>query len=305
MKKALIIGAGGFVGPYLYNFLLNKGIDVLATKLESETNKQNIKCVNLDILNQNQITDILKSFQPDVIYHLAAQSSVKLSWEKPQLTYQINVIGCINLLEATKTVCPNSKIILIGSSEEYGSFDKLPIKEDAPIKSTNFYASSKASQHDIGMIYHKAYGMNVIAVRAFNHIGVGQNTMFVVPSFAMQIANLEKCGGGKINVGNLTSKRDFSDVRDIVNAYYLLGEKGKSGETYNVGSGKSISIKTILDKLISYAKYPIDIEIDQNKFRPIDTPDIYADITKLVKDTGFKPEYDIDDTLKEILESFR
>lgn len=306
--KALVIGAAGFVGPYLCKNLLDNGFDVLATKLENENSKGEFKFVNLNILKKEEIDALLKEFTPDVIFHLAAQSSVKLSWERPQLTFSINVIGAINLLESVKEFAKNAKVVLIGSGEEYGQIDqsKLPVKEDTKIEANNFYAVSKATQNRIGRIYAKAYGLNVVSVRAFNHIGVGQLDTFVIPSFCKQVVEIEKTNKpGVIKVGNLSSKRDFTDVRDIVNAYRLLALKGKSGETYNVGSGHSYKIEDLLNIILSLTNASVKVEIDPARFRPVDTPEVRADISKLVKDTGYKVEHDLKDTIKEIMDSYR
>ncbi len=306
--KALVIGAAGFVGPYLCKNLIDNGFDVLATKLENENSKGDFKFVNLNILKKEEIDALLKEFAPDVIFHLAAQSSVKLSWERPQLTFSINVIGAINLLESVREFAKNAKVVLIGSGEEYGQIDqsKLPVKEDAKIEANNFYAVSKATQNSIGRIYAKAYGLNVVSVRAFNHIGVGQLDTFVIPSFCKQVVEIEKTNKpGVIKVGNLSSKRDFTDVRDIVNAYRLLALKGKSGETYNVGSGRSYKIEDLLNIILSLTNASVKVEIDPARFRPVDTPEVRADISKLVKDTGYKVKHDLKDTIKEIMDSYR
>ena len=306
--KALVIGAAGFVGPYLCKNLKDNGFKVLATKLEHENVKGDFDFVNLNILKKEEIDSLLKEFAPDVIFHLAAQSSVKLSWERPQLTFEINVIGAINLLESIKKFAKDAKVVLIGSGEEYGQIDqnKLPVNEDTKIEANNFYAVSKATQNRIGRIYSKAYGLNVISVRAFNHIGVGQLDTFVIPSFCKQVVEIEKSGKpGVIRVGNLSSKRDFTDVRDIVNAYRLLALKGKSCETYNVGSGKAYKIEELLNIILSLTTSSIKVEIDPARFRPVDTPEIRADISKLVNDTGYKVEHDLKDTIKEIMDSFR
>ena len=306
--KALVIGAAGFVGPYLCKNLLDNGFNVLATKLENENSKGEFKFVNLNILKKEEIDALLKEFAPDVIFHLAAQSSVKLSWEKPQLTFSINVIGAINLLESVREFASKAKVVLIGSGEEYGQIDqsKLPVKEDTKIEANNFYAVSKATQNSIGRIYAQAYGLNVVSVRAFNHIGVGQLDTFVIPSFCKQVVEIEKTNKpGVIKVGNLSSKRDFTDVRDIVNAYRLLALKGKSGETYNVGSGHSYKIEDLLNIILSLTNASVKVEIDPARFRPVDTPEVRADISKLVKDTGYKVEHDLKDTIKEIMDSYR
>ncbi len=306
MKKILVIGASGFVGPYLCKNLIDNGYDVFGSKLESQKQNFNGQCVDLNILNEDEIIKTIDEIKPDYIIHLAAQSSVKLSWDNPSLTFNINVIGIINIFEALRKLNLRPRILIVGSSEEYGKVNKNLIDENIETDPLNFYALSKVTQEKIALIYHKNYGFDVICARSFNHIGPGQSTQFVVSNFAKQIVDIEKTNkDGNIYVGNLSAKRDFSDVRDIVNAYRLLIEKGQSGQLYNVGSGNSIEISEILSKLISLSKAKINVVIDKNRFRPIDTPEIKANINKLKNDTGFKKEHNIDETLLEVLNYFR
>ena len=306
MKKVLVIGANGFVGPYLCNNLIEHGYDVFGTKLITEETHFNGKCFDIDILNKDNIEQVINRINPDYIVHLAALSSVKLSWDKPDLTFQINVIGIINIFEVLRKLNLRPRILLVGSSEEYGEIKKPIVNETYNVNPLNFYALSKVTQEKIGKIYKDNYGFDVVFARSFNHIGPGQSTQFVVSDFANQIAQIEKDNTlNEIHVGNIKAKRDFSDVRDIVNAYRLLLEKGKNGEIYNVGSGKCISIEEILNYLISFSNKKINIVIDENKFRPIDTPEIKADISKLVKDTGYSNQFDIKQTLFNVLEYFR
>lgn len=307
MKKVLVIGANGFVGPYLCNNLIEHGYDVFGTKLASEKILFNGKWFDIDILDKDSIKNVIEIIKPDFIVHLAALSSVKLSWDKPDLTFQINVIGIINIFETLKNLKLKPRILLVGSSEEYGQINKSTVREDHKVNPLNFYALSKVTQEKIGKIYKDNYGFDVIFARSFNHIGPGQSTQFVVSDFANQIANIEKenNNNNEIHVGNLKAKRDFSDVRDIVNAYRLLLEKGVNGEIYNVGSGKSISIEEILNCLISFSNKKINIKVDENKFRPIDTPEIKADISKLINDTGYTIQFDIKQTLFNVLQYFR
>lgn len=306
MKKILVIGASGFAGPYLCKNLIDSGYDVFGSKLESQKQNFNGQCVNLNILNEDEIIKTIDEIKPDYIIHLAAQSSVKLSWDNPSLTFNINVIGIINIFEALRKLNLRPRILIVGSSEEYGKVNKNLIDENIETDPLNFYALSKVTQEKIALIYHKNYGFDVICARSFNHIGPGQSTQFVVSNFAKQIVDIEKTNkDGNIYVGNLSAKRDFSDVRDIVNAYRLLIEKGQNGQLYNVGSGNSIEISEILSKLISLSKAKINVVIDKNRFRPIDTPEIKANINKLKNDTRFKAEHNIDETLLEVLNYFR
>ena len=307
--NALIIGGAGFVGAYLIKRLASeKGCNVTATKLPYEALEADCNAVNLDILDPQQVCEVLSELRPDCIFHLAAQSSVKLSWERPQLTVDVNIKGAVNVLEAVRTLDYKPKVLLIGSGEEYGFVreGESPVNEENPLRAGNIYAVTKACQNMLGSVYARAYGLDVIMIRAFNHIGAGQLPTFVVSDFCKQAAEIEKgIAEPVIKVGNLSAKRDFSDVRDVVNAYVLLSKHGKSGETYNVGSGKAVEIKKILDIVVSKATADIRIEIDPKKLRPVDVPVIEADISKITADTGWKPEISLEDTITGVLDYWR
>lgn len=306
-----VIGAAGFVGPYLIDEIYNElSKDIIATKLPHEelsTNKA--KPMNLDILNIEHLSQFIKDNQPDYIFHLAAQSSVALSWKNPTLTIDINIKGIVNLLDAIKKINDyHPKILIIGSGEEYGLIEKnkVPIKEEYVLKPGNIYAATKACQNMIATIYAKAYNMNIVMTRSFNHFGPRQAPSFVVADFCKQVADIENGKQEpKIIVGNLSSKRDFTDVRDVVCAYVKLINNGKPGETYNVGSGKSYNIEYILKEIIKRSTKKISIEIDKNKFRPIDIPIIEADIEKLRTDTGWEPKISISKTIEDTLNYWR
>lgn len=310
MKKVVIIGAAGFVGHYLIDHLYEQyGWSIVATKMKAEIlEKEEIKVVDLDILEPESITALFEKERPDYIIHLAAQSSVALSWKNPQLTVDINIKGTCNVLEAVRTLDYKPRILLIGSGEEYGHIrpEESPVAETNSVRPGNIYAATKACQNMIGNIYAKAYGMDVMMVRAFNHIGPNQLPIFVVADFCSQVAAIEK--GEKepvICVGNLAAKRDFTDVRDVVRAYGMIMLKGQSGVTYNVGRGTSIAINDILEKILAMSQTAIKVQIDEKKFRPVDIPDIVADTTLLQKDTGWKPEIALEQTLEETLNYWR
>lgn len=310
-QNALIIGAAGFVGGYLARELLSNGFHVSLTKLPFENiNIENTDVFNCDVTSYNSVYETVTAVQPDVIYHLAAQSSVKVSWEKPSLTLDINVNGTLNLLEVCRTLPSENRprILLIGSAEEYGKVtpDMCPINEECSCNPANIYALSKLTQNHLGRLYASAYGLDIINVRAFNHTGPGQSPSFVLSDFCRQVAEIER--GRKtpiIRVGNLDAKRDFTDVRDIVKAYILLSEKGKSGETYNVGSGKAISISELLSEVLSTSDTEIKIETDPEKLRPSDVPLHVADISKIREETGWTPTIPLSKTIKDTLEAHR
>lgn len=308
--KALIIGAAGFVGNYLIKHIQETyDWKLVATKLENETLEyDNIQVYNLNILYKEEITALLKEMQPDYIFYLAAQSSVSLSWKNPLLTVDINIKGCLNLLECLRELEQNPRILLIGSGEEYGYIqpEDTPVKETTVLAPGNIYAATKACQNMLGTIYARAYNMNIILVRAFNHVGPGQTPTFVVSDFCRQVALIEN---GKqapvIKVGNLEAMRDFTDVRDVVRAYGMLIQKGVKGYTYNIGSGHAVRIRSLLENILKLSTVPITVEIDSAKLRPLDIPIIEADISKLTECISWKPEIPQIQTLQETLGYWR
>ncbi len=307
--KALIIGGAGFVGGYLIRELDSAGQEVFATCLENENISGNCSVRTLNILDADAVSEVIGEIKPDVIYHLAAQSSVSLSWKKPQLTADINVIGTINVLEAVKN-CEKKdiRLILIGSGEEYGFIrkDACPLTEEEPLNPGNIYAATKACQGMLGEIYARAYKMDIIMVRAFNHSGPQQLPMFVISDFCRQIALIEKGDSPAVmSVGNLAAKRDFTDVRDVVRAYRLLGEKGIGGRTYNVGRGKAVEIQYILDTALSFSQKEIEVKQDPARMRASDIPVIEPDVSRIYGDTGWKAEISMEKTIEDTLNYWR
>ncbi len=307
MKKAIIIGAAGFVGGYLIDHLKDDmNWEIYATKLSIEKMKRkDVEVYDLDILNKEEIVKIFEKIKPDYIFSLAAQSSVSLSWKNPLLTVDINIKGAINILDAVREIDKyDPRIMLIGSSEEYGYVkeDEIPVKEENNLRPGNIYAVTKVCQNMIGKIYSDAYGMNIVNVRAFNHIGPKQAPIFVVSDFCKQVSEIEKgLREPIIYTGNLEAKRDFTDVRDIVRTYSALALNGKKGETYNVGSGKAVSIKEILDIILKNSTKDIEVRRDENRYRPIDIPIIEADIEKLKEITDWKREILLEKSIEDIL----
>ncbi len=308
--RALIIGGAGFVGKYLLRHLSETcPWQLHVTKLPSETiDFEGAAVHDLDILNREDILDLLGSVRPDYIFHLAAQSSVSVSWKYPNLTADINITGCINLLEALRASGQKPSVLLVGSGEEYGYIrpEDTPIREDTLPRPGNIYAVTKACQNMIGSVYARAYQLNIMMVRAFNHIGPGQAPTFVVSDFCRQTAMIEKgLAAPVIRVGNLSARRDFTDVRDVVRAYALLIQRGQRGETYNIGSGRSIEIRTLLRKILDLSTADIAVETDPARLRPVDVPLIEADITKISECTGWHPEIPLETTLLETLNYWR
>lgn len=303
--NALIVGGAGFVGSYLTEALLAVGENVSATKLPNESIAYPVQVYNLNLEDRGAVRKILEEVRPDVIYHLAAQSSVKLSWQDPSLTTRINALGSVHLFEGIRAVCPKARTLVIGSSEEYGSAAGEKVSETDALCPKNVYALTKYFQEELARLYCEAYGMDLVLTRSFNHFGPRQSVNFVVADFCAQVARIE-AGGQEpvIKVGNLDVYRDFTDVRDVVSAYLLLAERGARGEVYNVGSGNCISIRDILTLLLSFAKKEIRIETDPQKFRPTEIPRIGADIGKLSR-LGWRPQYSLKETVFDTLQSFR
>ena len=308
--KALVVGGGGFVGPYLVKHLKEEqGMEVYVTKTEKETLDMDCSGIyNLDILELSQVAELLNKIRPDYIFHLAAQSSVAYSWKNPGLTIDVNIKGCVNLLDGIRQLDYKPRVLLIGSGEEYGHIKdgECPIVEDNVLRPGNIYAATKSCQNMLGKIYSDAYDMDVMMVRAFNHIGPNQTPVFVVADFCKQVADIENGQAEPvIYVGNLSARRDFTDVRDVVRAYAMLVKDGKRGETYNVGRGHAVAIQEILERIVALSDKDIEVRVDESKLRPVDVPMIEPDITKIRETVGWEPEIELETTLKETLEYWR
>ena len=307
--KALIIGAAGFVGGYLIRELSSAGWEVHATCLPNEEINGECHVHRLDIMKKDDISQIFRETAPDVIYHLAAQSSVSVSWKRPQLTAEINVVGTINVLEALREAGKtDTRVLLIGSGEEYGYIREgaCPLSESEPLNPGNIYAATKACQGMLGEIYARAYKMDIVMVRAFNHSGPRQSDIFVISDFCKQIAEIEKgIHEPVMSVGNLTAKRDFTDVRDVVRAYRLLGEKGKSGAVYNIGRGRAVSVQFILDTALALSEKSIEVRQDPARMRASDIPIIEPDVSRIFADTGWCAEISMEQTIADTLDYWR
>lgn len=310
MKRVLITGISGFVGYHLSEMLKeNKDYEIYGTKLEFENCElEGINILDMDITNKENVERVVTKVNPEYVIHLAAQSSVKLSWENPSKTTEINIIGTINLLESIRKNNINTRILLVGSSEEYGRIFKEYSSPDEECKCIpeNIYALTKNFQNSLGALYAKAYHMNIVMTRSFNHFGVKQSSMFVISDFCKQVAEIElKKREPIIYVGNLEASRDFLNVKDVVRAYLLLLEKGNSAETYNVGSGKSYKIKDILSEIIALSKCDIEVKVDVNKYRELDIEKTIANISKIKEQLNWEPKEDMHLALKAVLDYWR
>jgi len=314
--RVLITGITGFAGSHLAEYILNNkpGVEVYGlirwrSRLENIQHIINkIHLIEADLKDAYSVKKALAKIKPDWIFHLAAQSFVPSSWRLPAETMSINVIGQINLFEAILELKISPRIHVAGSSEEYGLVypNEIPIKETNPLRPLSPYAVSKVAQDLLAFQYFKSYGLDTVRTRGFNHTGPRRGEVFVTSNFAKQIAEIEKgLREPVIMVGNLEAKRDFTDVRDMVKAYWLCLEKGESGEVYNIGSGKTYQISQILDILLSYSKLNVKIKKDPERMRPSDVPILIADNTKFTKLTNWKPEIPIKQTLLDLLNFWR
>ncbi len=310
-KKALITGISGFAGSYLAEFLLSKNFQVAGiVRKKANPNishiESRLKLFLADSQNRNQVKKVLAEIKPDQIYHLAGFSVPRLSFGKTAEVFEANVIPAINLFESLVELKLASTFVNIGSSEEYGLTKNGKISENTTFNPASPYAVSKLAQDFLGFFYFKNHGIPVIRLRPFNHIGPRQEAVIAVANFAKQIAQIEAgAQESVIKVGNLKAKRDFTDVRDMVEAYWLAADKCTPGEVYNIGSGKSWSLAQILEILLSFSKIKIRVEVDKSLLRSLDVPNFTADPTKFVKVTGWKPKIKLEKTLEDILNFWR
>jgi len=311
--RALITGSAGFVGQHLIRFLLQEtDLEIVGSvyfKLPlPPAPSPRVQYESVDLQDEAVVDDLIARWRPDYIFHLAGQSFVPYSWKHPWATFDQNVHIQLNLYQAMIRAELAARLLSIGSGDEYGAIEPedLPIDELTPLRPASPYAVSKIAQDLLGWQYHHSHGIHAIRVRPFNHIGPGQRDIFVASSFARQIAEIEAgLREPVLRHGNLEARRDFTDVRDMVRAYWLLLQHGQPGEVYNAGSGRAISIQHMLDILLGMSQVPIRIEIDPERMRPSDTPVIVCDPTRLHLTTGWRAEIPLEQTLADILDDWR
>lgn len=312
--RVLITGISGFVGSHLAEFLLKQDTDIFGI-IRWRSNRENIRHIENkltlfegDMRDLSSVKQIIEDTKPERIYHLAAQSFVPTSWTAPQETITSNIVGQLNILEAVRDLDLPIRILVIGSSEEYGLVheNEVPITEDNPLRPLSPYGVSKVGQDLLGFQYFHSYGMHIIRTRAFNHTGPRRGEVFVTSNFCRQAVLIEKkLQDPQISVGNLEAKRDFTDVRDVVRAYYLALEKGEPGDVYNICSGKSWVIKELLDKIVEIAGIEIEITTDKSRMRPSDVKILQGSHDKFTKKTGWQPEIPMEQTINDLLDYWR
>lgn len=300
-KKVLIFGVGGFVGGYLSREFYNNGYKVYGSDIgRTDSIPEFVDFRDGNLLDGECIKNLILDIQPTHVVNLAAISNVGLSWKVPQKTIDVNVNGTLNILEASRQCDEIPRVLLIGSSEEYTISDK-PMDEKCELNANNPYGISKVMQEKFSEIYRSRYGMKIFYVRPFNHIGIGQSDTFVIPSFCKQVAEIEKSGKiGTIYVGNLSVKRDFCNVKDVVRAYRMVIESNNCENIYNIGTGNSISLEDMLNYIISLSSQQVIVEIDPSRVRPADNSVICCDYGFINSELGWQPQYSIYDTIKEM-----
>jgi len=313
--RILVTGITGFVGSHFAEHALACGAEVFGSyRWRSKTEniehiRSRIALVECDLRDMSSTHHLIEASRPDFVIHLAAQSFVGASWQAPAETFITNTVSQVNLLEAIRAQGAKPRFLVIGSSEEYGFVqeDELPITEANPLRPLSPYAVSKVAQNLMGYQYFKSYGMHIVRSRAFNHEGPRRGDVFVTSNFARQIAEIERgLREPVIAVGNLKTRRDYTDVRDIVRGYWLLLEKGEPGEVYNLCSGRAWRIQDILDFLLGEARVAgITVREDRARLRPSDVPVLLGDATKARNAVGWEPRIPFEQTLRDVLAYWR
>ncbi len=294
--RSLITGGRGFVGTWLADHLQEVGDEVIVIDHE------------VDVTDPVAILSAVSDAAPDAIYHLAALTHVGRSWDEPLGVLEVNVIGTAAVLAAARQCGTDPRVLVTSSAEVYGAVtdpSQLPLDENSPTAPLTPYAASKMAAEAVVAQTFRGYGQHVIIVRPFNHIGPGQSPNFAVPALAKRIVEADRRGAPTIPVGNLSARRDFTDVRDVVRAYRLLIESGVPGEVYNVCSGRDVGIGDIADTLLSLAGTTLAFETDPGLVRPVEVPVLRGDPGRLVEATGWKPEVTLDQTLSDVLAYWR
>jgi GDP-4-dehydro-6-deoxy-D-mannose reductase len=296
--RALVTGGLGFVGRHLTRHLQDNGDEVTVLDRHGPT--------ATDITDRPAVARAIEAAAPDAVYHLAGWADVGASWRDPVGAFRANAEGSLHVLRA----CVDAKVervLAVASADVYGIVGEadLPLTEASPVRPTSPYAASKVAADALAQQAFLGHGLGVVRVRPFNHLGPGQSEHFVAPAIAARIARAERDGTTTIPVGNLSARRDLTDVRDVVRAYRLLVEQGEAGEVYNVCTGRDLAIQDLADLLVGMARRPVELVTDPELLRPVDLPVLRGDATKLREATGWEPEVPIEQTLTDLLDDMR
>ncbi len=314
--KVLITGITGFSGSHLAEYILSHVEDAeVYGSVRWRSNRSNlqkienrVKLYECELRDAKSVRDLIENVKPKYLFHLAGHSYVPASWNSPNDTITNNIIGQINILEAVRNISPDCRILIAGSSEEYGLVldEELPIDEENQLRPLTPHGVSKVAQDMLGYQYYKSYGLNIVRTRAFNHTGPHQGELFVASDFAKQVAEIELgIRVPVVYVGDLEARRDFTDVRDIACAYWFALQKGKAGEVYQICTGNAYTIKKVLNIILSFSDKKIDIKTDPTRIRPSDVPVLLGTYKKFNKVTGWEPKIPFEKTLADLLDYWR
>jgi GDP-4-dehydro-6-deoxy-D-mannose reductase len=308
--RVLILGGNGFVGRHLVRDCAGRGDDVVATFRPGEEPPADAEAswVPLDLLDDASVRGAVESARPEGIIHLAGQASVAEANRDPVTTFRINAEGTYRVLAAQRDIAPDARSVIVTSAEVYGEVPlaEMPVSEDRPLRPRTPYGVSKAAADLAALQAAEGWGLEVVRMRPFNHVGPGQRAGFVVPDFASQVAAIE-AGRSEpvVRVGNLSAARDFTDVRDVARGYREAAESGRSGRAYNLCSGASTRIEEVLRFFVGRSTVPIEIRPEEDRFRPVDVPDFRGDATRAREDFGWTPSISLPESLSEVLEEWR
>jgi GDP-4-dehydro-6-deoxy-D-mannose reductase len=310
--RILITGISGFVGPHLARHIAETAPEAELWGLvwvgDPAKAPSSIQQIEGDLTDISSLKTALDEVRPEIIFHLAAASSVASSWDHPGRFLEINAVGTVNLLEVVRTLGLDARVVVSSSAEVYGAVptERQPITEDSPLEPLSPYAASKAAQDLLTAQYYHGYGMPTVRLRLFHHTGPGRPAQFVASSFAHQIARMEKgLDPPRLAVGNLEAIRDFTDVRDVTRAYWLAATHGVPGEAYNVCSSRRTSIRQVLGMLLAHSKVEVEVEVDPDRLRTADIPCLVGDRSKFTDATGWQPEIPLVQTLGDLLNWWR
>ena len=315
--RAFVTGISGFVGGHLVEHLLASGDQVAGisasgrfpAELAELARSARVDALDLMDGDSSALADLIRRKQPQAIYHLAAQSNPRASFDDPRGTWAMNLGGTLNLLSAVKAagLSPTPRVVVVGSGVCYGdpAPEHIPVSESCPLRPNNPYSSSKAAADLLAVQMHLSDGLDVVVARPFNHAGPRQSPRYVLATLARQVAEVEAGRKDAVEVGNLEVVRDYTDVRDVVRAYRLLAEGGRPGEIYNLGSGRGLKLSDALETLRAAASTPIEVRVDPARVRPVDLPYLVADPSKLQAAVPWRPEIPTDQTLSDMLADAR
>jgi GDP-4-dehydro-6-deoxy-D-mannose reductase len=286
MTPVLVTGGQGFVGPHLLAVL----DDAVAPEL--------------DVRDPDSLREALRSARPDAVIHLAALSQVSDSWRDPRAVWEVNAVGTVNLLEAVRAECPDARVLVVSTGEVYGRAAVVPTPESERTAPLSPYAASKVAAEAAALQAGRT-GLDVVVARPFQHEGPGRDERFALGSWTIQVAELERAGGGALRVGNLEAERDIGDVRDTVRAYRLLLDRSVPGGVYNVATGRTVRLADVVERLVALAAVPIEVEPDPARMRPADIAAIAGDPSRLRAATGWEPAIPLEQTLRDALDAAR